>query len=210
MTLGKRYAATVPLLLLGACDRSTTSTDGMRRGAGTTSNSAESRSVADDAAASSSLPVPARASRVTWLREKECKLIETIEETGDWTRSCPGLAGYTLTWESGDLREDLTVVRGGREAPLDVPALVANGAFVMLDRAVEWRGAAGSTPDVLILRARVTRRDGTDDGGHLVIARLAPAPCIVASVAPAAGQSERARAIADRQLPPCLRHPQAF
>ena len=145
-----------------------------------------------------------RSSQFTKLTESTCKLVETIEETGDWVRSCQGVGGHAVEWSSGDLRENLVVSKDGRKSSLEIPALVANGAFDRLGETVEWRGPGGSEPDVLVVRVHVAGPDGRDDSGRLAIARLSPSPCLVAIVPPGPEQSDRARTIADRPLPDCL------
>jgi hypothetical protein len=58
---------------------------------------------------------------------------------------------------------------------------------------------------VLITRVHVViNEEGKSDSGRLAIVRLGDSPCIVAVVAPQAGQSDKARAIADGKLPDCL------
>lgn len=145
-----------------------------------------------------------RASVYTSLEDKDCKTIEEIEETGDWTGECPAVAGYRLELSSGDLRDDLTIIEGNKRTDLGIPTLVANGAFDSLGPKAEWRGPAGGKPDTLIVRVHVANPEGVSDSGRLAIARLGQKPCLVAIVPPAAGQSDRARAIADGELPNCL------
>lgn len=147
---------------------------------------------------------PARASQYSPIDDKACPTIEEIEETGDWTGLCPGIAGYQLEWSIGDLRDDLIIIDGKARAQLSIPSLVANGAFDSLGARAEWRGPAGGKPDVLIVRVHVANAEGKSDSGRLAVARLTPKPCLVAIVPPEPGQSDRARAIADGKLPDCL------
>ncbi len=146
-----------------------------------------------------------RVSHYSPLDDKACRTIEEIEETGDWTGACPGVAGYSLEWSSSDLRDDLAVISGKNRTDLQIPTLVANGRFDSLGKRAEWRGPAGGSPDVLIVRVHVAIAEGKSDSGRLAIARLAPTPCLVAVVPPGSGQSDRARAIADGKLPHCLK-----
>lgn len=148
----------------------------------------------------------ARTSQYSPLDDKACRTIEEIEETGDWTGACSGVAGYTLEWSSSDLRDDLTVIKGQNRTDLQIPTVVASGRFDSLGKRAEWRGPAGGSPDVLIVRVHVAIAEGKSDSGRLAIARLTPRPCLVAVVPPGAGQSERARAIADGKLPDCLKN----
>ena len=145
-----------------------------------------------------------RQSSFTKLDDKSCGPEDVIEETGDWDRRCKGAGGYDLEWSSGDLRENLNLIHAGKSVGLDIPARVAGGAFDSLGTTLEWRGPKGGAPDVLITRVHVANAEGKNDSGRLAIVRLGDSPCIVAVVPPAAGQSDRARAIADGKLPDCL------
>jgi hypothetical protein len=148
----------------------------------------------------------ARVSQFTKLDDKSCGKEDIIEETGDWERRCRGAGGYALEWSSGDLREDLTVLKDGKSTDLEIPTKVAGGAFDSLGKTLEWRGPAGGEPDVLVVRVHVANAEGKSDSGRLTIVRLGAAPCIVAIVPPEPAQSERARAIADGKLPDCLKN----
>lgn len=145
-----------------------------------------------------------RASVFTRLDDTYCGPENVIEETGDWDRRCKGAGGEEFEWASGDLREELLLIRGGKSVNLDIPVKVAGGAFDALGQTLEWRGPKGGVPDVLISRVHVANAEGKSDSGRLAIVRLGESPCIVAVVPPAAGQNDRARAIADGKLPGCL------
>ena len=157
-----------------------------------------------DMAVSPPRPAAGRVSQFTQLDDKACGKEQVIEETGDWDRRCRGAAGYDLEWSSGDLREDLDLIRNGKRTELAIATKVAGGAFDALGTTLEWRGPTGGAPDVLVIRAHVADAEGRSDSGRLAIVRLNGAPCIVAVVAPQAGQSDKARAIADGKLPGCL------
>lgn len=146
-----------------------------------------------------------RSSVYSPIDDKACRTIEEDKETGDWVGLCPGVAGRTLEWSISDLRDDVTIIEGSTRTQLNIPGLVANGAFASLGSKAEWRGPAGGKPDVFIVRVHVANPDGVSDAGRLAIARLGPAPCLVAIVPPGKDQSDRARAIADGKLPACLK-----
>ena len=147
-----------------------------------------------------------RTSLFTQLDDKACGKENVLEETGDWDRRCAGAGGYALEWSSGDLREDLTLIKQGKTTDLDIPTKVSGGAFDSLSKTIEWRGPAGGAPDVLVVRVHVVVNvEGKSDGGRLTLVRLGTAPCIVAVIPPGPGQSDRARAIADVKLPDCLK-----
>lgn len=148
---------------------------------------------------------PVRVSSYTPLTDKACRTVEEIEETGDWVGACPGASGYSLEWSVSDLRDDLKIIDGERRTQLELPSLVANGAFAALGAKAEWRGPRGGRPDVLVVRVHVADANGKNDSGRLALARLGASPCLVAIVPPGPGQSDRARAIADSPLPACLK-----
>lgn len=147
---------------------------------------------------------PARSSQYSPVSDEACEVIESSEETGDWTGICPGVAGYRVEWSSSDLRDDLTLIEGETRTPLQIPTLVAKGAFNSPGPRIEWRGPTGGAPDVLVIRVHVANPEGVSDSGRLAIFRLKPTVCLVATLPPQNGQSERARGIADGKLPDCL------
>ena len=167
---------------------------------GSSARAVEMQAVAPTPAATGS----GRASSFTRLDDKSCGPENVIEETGDWDRRCKGAGGEEFEWASGDLREELLLIRSGKPVNLEIPVKVAGGAFDALGTTLEWRGPKGAAPDVLITRVHVANAEGKSDSGRLAIVRLGDSPCIVAVVPPAAGQSDRARAIADGKLPECL------
>jgi hypothetical protein len=158
----------------------------------------------DRPAAVAGTMAPARSSQYSPVSDAACEVLESSDETGDWTGSCPGVAGYRVEWSSSDLRDDLTLIEGDTRTPLQIPTLVAKGAFNSPGPRIEWRGPTGGAPDVLIVRVHVANPEGVSDSGRLAIFRLKPAACLVAIVPPQNGQSERARSIADGPLPDCL------
>ncbi|MEO7655112.1 MAG: hypothetical protein ABIS23_05450, partial [Sphingomicrobium sp.] len=123
-----------------------------------------------------------RASHFTQLDDNACGAERIIEETGDWDRDCKGAGGFALEWGSGDLREDLTIIHGKARTDLQIPGVVAGGAFDALGKTIEWRGPIGGAPDVLVVRVHVADAEGKNDSGRLAVARLGAAPCIVAIV----------------------------
>lgn len=181
------------------------SASGCNEQAAAPENGAEQVPAANAVAAPAAVAHTDRASQFTSLAEKDCRTLEANEdEGGDWRGACPGIAPYSLELVSGDLRDDLVVVRGSAKTALAIPELVAHGAFDSLGETAEWRGKAGEMPDVLVARVRVADDKGISDSGSLVIARLGDRPCIVGVVPPMRDQSARARALADSKLPACL------
>jgi hypothetical protein len=117
------------------------------------------------------------------------------------------VAGYQLETSKSDLRQDVVVIApDGERSELNLSAVVAKGAFNSLGTAAEWRGNAPAPPKALIVRLGVASDSEAKrpDVSNLVVARLTPAPCVVAIVPPGPGQNEKARAIADGKQPNCL------
>jgi len=150
-----------------------------------------------------------RRSQFTSIDPAKCKLLEENIEEGGWSRRlCDGLAGYKLELTDSDLRQDIVVIpASGQRSELGLTEIVANGAFNALGKTAEWRGADPASPDALIVRLGVAAdpEGRKPDISNLIVARLKPVACIVAVVPPGASQNERAQAIADGQLPACLK-----
>ena len=106
-------------------------------------------------------------------------------------RRCPGLAGYAL--ETG-VHSLAIIAPDGHRSDLDLSKVV-KGSRKRLGGKAEWRGAVPGRPTVLIVR--VNRQ--------LAVTRLQYPACIVAVVDPQAEQNEKAREVADGQLPACLK-----
>jgi hypothetical protein len=159
-------------------------------------------------AKATAVEAPVLSSAYTSLEPAACRLLEeNVEEGGHWRRRCPGAAGYRLETNESDLRQDVVVVApDGRRSELNLSGVVAKGAFNSLGKAAEWRGDDPARPKALIVRLAVASDPEArrPDVSNLVVARLAPSPCVVAVVPPGAGQNEKARAIAEGKLPDCL------
>jgi hypothetical protein len=157
--------------------------------------------------ATAAQPVRADAGRYTSIDPASCRLIEqNIEEGGYSRHACDGLAGYRLEISESDLRQDIVVIApDGRRSELGLSDIVAKGAFNSLGKTAEWRGAA-SRPTALIVRLNVARgpEPTQPDISNLVVARLAPQPCVVAVTPPGPGQNAAARQRADGDLPACI------
>ena len=149
-----------------------------------------------------------RVSSFTKLTEAVCRLVEENKDEGPyWRRNCPGHAGWRMEWSESDLRQDLTMIApGGGTSELGLSSVVANGAFNSIGETIEWRGRDARTPVVMVLRMNVAAGPDGDrpDISRLVVVRLTGTPCAVAMIEPGPQQSQRARDIADGQLPACL------
>lgn len=139
-----------------------------------------------------------------YTRLTGCTLTRSApEEAGFFEHECPGEGGYRLRHVEADLRENLLVLApGGGEHSLGLPALAA-GAFSSTGDTVEWRGetsAGGFAPTALIVRQSAVEDPDPEvpEMSYLVVAKLAPTPCVIARVPPGPDQNERARAAADK------------
>lgn len=111
--------------------------------------------------------------------------------------SCEGTAGYGIVVHESDARMSIDVIApDGQAHPLNLWWL-AGGAFSDLAETAEWRMAGGDGPVALIVRYQALT-DPERSTSYLVVARLVPAPCLVALVAPGPDQNLRARLEADR------------
>jgi hypothetical protein len=136
-------------------------------------------------------------SRYTSLAD--CDLVRSApEEAGFFEYECLGEGGYRLRKVQSDLRDNIVVLApGGGEADLGLPAL-ANGAFSSVGETAEWHDDLAEGP--FAPRALIVRQSVMEDPdpavpevSYLVVAKLGEAPCVVARIAPAPDQNERAR-----------------
>ncbi len=103
-----------------------------------------------------------------------------------------------------DSRQSMTLVDPGG-SPHDMStARIGGGGFSSFGTSVEWRGDQVSgggdrfDPDSLIVRYEVAERPHpAPETSYLLVAKLAPTPCIVARVPPGSGQNDSARSAAD-------------
>jgi len=127
---------------------------------------------------------------------------------------CPGIAGYKLQSEEGDLRQNIQVITpSGKKHSLQLWTVVGSGFSALGERA-EWRvrSQSGKTvPVALILRYNVANpEDSTRGTSWLAVAKITAANiCITEKIAPGANQNVAARNAADTAAAkPCLESPQ--
>lgn len=158
----------------------------------------------DETASEPAAPAAEPEERSRYTRLTGCTLIRSApEEAGFFEHECPGEGGYRLRHVEADLRENLVVLApGGGEHSLELPALAA-GAFSSTGDTVEWRGEPRKSrfePTALIARQSAVEDPDPQvpEVSYLVVARLAPIPCVIARVPPGPDQNVRAREAADR------------
>lgn len=150
-------------------------------------------------------------SRYTPLTAPPCVTIKVYEPEGS-TQRCPGLSGYGLLVEEGDLRSSVTVVApGGRRWPLEYWSVITD-AFSSLGPRAEWRGVTRNgrwQPSALIVR--VSANEDVDNPSrltsYLAVAKITPGNvCVTARIGPGAQANVLARQAADRAASqPCLK-----
>jgi hypothetical protein len=139
----------------------------------------------------------------------KCKTIEsTSEGAGYFKGQCPGIGGYKLIIEEGDIRQNMTVITpAGKKYDLNLWSVVGSG-FSNLGPRIEWRVAGRSLkPNALIVRYNVANaEDSTKGTSWLVVVKItAGGICVTDKIAPGANQNEQARTAADGSASkPCL------
>jgi hypothetical protein len=147
----------------------------------------------------------------TSLSTKACRTIRsTSKEGGSYVGICPGVAGYKLQSEEGDLRQNIQVITpSGKKHSLELWNVVGSG-FSALGEKAEWRVKRqnGKTTLVaLILRYNVANpEDSTRGTSWLAVAKITAAKiCITEKISPKANANVEARAAADSAAnKPCL------
>lgn len=149
----------------------------------------------------------------TNLTGRQCKTLKsTSSEGGSYEGQCPGVAGYKLLVQEGDLRQNIIVVTpSGKKQSLELWNVVGS-SFSSLGEKAEWRmkGAGAKGPPVaLIVRYNVANpEDSTKKGtSWLAVVRIssdASQICVTESIAPGADQNMKARQAANNSASkPC-------
>jgi len=147
----------------------------------------------------------------TNLSTKSCRTIRsTSNEGGSYVGICPGVAGYKLQSEEGDLRQNIQVItRSGKKHSLELWNVIGSG-FSALGEKAEWRVKRqnGKTiPVALIVRYNVANpEDSTKGSSYLAVAKITAAKiCVTDKIAPGANANVAARNAADTAgTKPCL------
>lgn len=148
----------------------------------------------------------------TNLTGRQCKTLKsTSAEGGSYEGQCPGVAGYKLLVQEGDLRQNIVVITpSGKKQSLELWNVVGS-SFSSLGEKAEWRMKAGAkaSPVALIVRYNVANpEDSTKKGtSWLAVVRIssdATQICVTESIAPGADQNVKARQAADNSASkPC-------
>ena len=115
----------------------------------------------------------------------------------------PGIAGYKLLLEEGDLRQSITVVTPkGKKYPLNYWQVITGG-FSAAGEKAEWRVVKSKGKMVPVaLIVRVNAHENPDNvektTSYLAVAKItAQKICVTDKINPGAGQNEEARRAAD-------------
>ena len=141
----------------------------------------------------------------TDLDGPKCKTLKSDSSgAGSFEGRCPGVAGYKLLVQEGDLRQNIVVVTPtGSKQSLELWNVVGS-SFSSLGKKAEWRmkgTGTKATPVGLIVRYHVANpEDSTRGTSWLAVVRIsgdASQICVTDSIAPGADQNVKARQAAD-------------
>ena len=147
----------------------------------------------------------------TSLSTKACRTIRsTSTEGGSYVGICPGVGGYKLQSEEGDLRQNIQVITpSGKKHSLELWNVIGSG-FSALGEKAEWRVKRQNgkiIPIALIVRYNVANpEDSTKGTSWLAVAKITAAKiCITEKIAPGTNANVAARNAADNAgTKPCL------
>ena len=147
----------------------------------------------------------------TNLGDKSCRTIKAdSSEAGSYVGICPGVGGYKLQVEEGDLRQNIQVITPARQKhSLDLWTVIGSN-FWSLGEKAEWRVRTQRgklVPVALIVRYNLSSpEDSTKLTSYLAVAKITASKiCVTDKIAPGADANVAARAAADKSADkPCL------
>lgn len=153
----------------------------------------------------------ANQSMYTSLDTSQCRTLESdTSGAGYYKGQCPGVAGYKLLVEEGDIRQNITVVTpGGRKHSLDLWSVIGS-SFSFVGRKAEWRVkklSRQTVPVALIVRYNLSNpEDSAKSTSYLTVSKItADKICVTHKISPSANANEEARRAADNAASqPCL------
>ena len=118
----------------------------------------------------------------TNLSGRSCRTLKEDQTgAGYWKGQCPGVAGYKLLVEEGDLRQNVTVITPrGRKHSLDLWSVIGSG-FSSLGEKAEWRmkkQRGALVPVALIVRFNMSidPEDSSTIKSHLAVSKITSKP----------------------------------
>jgi opacity protein-like surface antigen len=154
----------------------------------------------------------ANQSMYTNLDGRQCRTLESdTSGAGYYRGQCPGVAGYKLQVEEGDIRQNITIITPrGKKHSLDLWSVVGS-SFSFVGKKAEWRvqrRGGKITPVALIVRYNLSNaEDSTKQGiSYLTVSKItADKICVTHKISPSANANEEARQAADNAAnQPCL------
>jgi hypothetical protein len=151
-------------------------------------------------------------SHYTSLEPKRCQTLRAKGAAGDYSAKCPGVAGYTLLVEEGDLRNNITVItpRGDKHS-LELWQVVST-AFSTLGKQAEWRTSVqkGKLVPVSLIVRFIASEDAAVPNkttSYLAVSKItSKAICVTDKISPGPQANEEARRAADNASDkPCLK-----
>jgi hypothetical protein len=147
----------------------------------------------------------------TNLDGRQCRTLESNpNEAGYYLGRCPGVAGYKLLVEEGDIRQNITIVTPrGQKHSLDLWSVVGS-SFSFVGKKAEWRVQRRGrkvVPVALIVRYNLSNPEDSSKGtSYLTVSKItANKICVTHKIPPGANANEEARRAADNAADqPCL------
>ncbi len=125
---------------------------------------------------------------------------EDFQDYGSWL--CPpSVAGWSVILDYGDLRDSITLRKGGVDYPLNF-AQTVSGRFASAGPRFEFR-IRGGQPIGTIVRFEYDTDEYEADGqtpmknSVLVVSRMRPTPCVIGVIDPGPTQNATAQTLAD-------------
>jgi hypothetical protein len=147
----------------------------------------------------------------TNLDGRQCRTLKsTTSGAGYYLGQCPGVAGYKLLVEEGDIRQNITVVTPrGQKNSLDLWSVVGS-SFSFVGKKAEWRvqrRGGKIVPIALIVRYNLSNPEDSSKGtSYLTVSKITSNKiCVTHKIQPSANANEEARRAADNAASqPCL------
>ena len=142
---------------------------------------------------------------------KSCKVVQSDNTGYSSVSVCPEYAGIKVEIRESDMRQDMTLVRKGKQYNLEFRKKISQ-AFSSFGPVLEWRFSEGKvkTPTAMISRFIAADKyvDGIQENvSYLVVTKITDKKmCIVGKVYPGKNQNVKARRLADKsQTISCLK-----
>ena len=157
--------------------------------------------------------VAAQALQSVYTDFKSCKTIERDDASAGYELDqCEGVGGYKLLLESGDDRQNITVVKPDGSKHDLLFGQIGGGGFSGVGEKAEWRVKRQNghlVPVALIVRFNVSTdpSDSTKITSYLTITKITPQEvCRVGEIEPSPAANEEARRAADNAAAkPCIK-----